>query len=96
MSDSEESVPTMPVLQKRPRLSISAHTDGSGDDGVCEIYHETEYCDSPSPYAVKQLYSRHFFVHEFGRLAGLIYFEALTNNRTRNWSKLLANNVYVV
>ncbi|KAL5009886.1 hypothetical protein ScPMuIL_012191 [Solemya velum] len=33
MSDSEESVPTMPVLQKRPRLSISAHTDGSGDDG---------------------------------------------------------------
>ncbi|XP_071133492.1 polycomb protein EED-like [Mytilus edulis] len=32
MSDSEESMSTMPVLQKRPKISLPANTDGSGDD----------------------------------------------------------------
>ncbi|KAL3881639.1 hypothetical protein ACJMK2_028052 [Sinanodonta woodiana] len=32
MSDSEESLITMPVLQKRPKLSLTIHNDGSGDE----------------------------------------------------------------
>ncbi|KAJ8314586.1 hypothetical protein KUTeg_006736 [Tegillarca granosa] len=32
MSDVDENVHQMPVLQKRPLLSISLHTDGSGDE----------------------------------------------------------------
>jgi hypothetical protein len=34
MSDSEESMSTMPVLQKRPKISLPTNTDGSGDDQV--------------------------------------------------------------
>lgn len=34
MSDSEESMSTMPVLQKRPKISLPTNADGSGDDQV--------------------------------------------------------------
>ena len=38
MSDSEESAQTMPVLQKRPRLSIPSHVDGSEEETVHMLY----------------------------------------------------------
>ena len=34
MSDSEENTQTMPVLQKRPRLSIPTHMEGSEEETV--------------------------------------------------------------
>ena len=37
MSDSEESTQTMPILQKRPRLSIPAQLDGSEDETVQKL-----------------------------------------------------------